>query len=72
MALERDLDKTLESGVLDMNSVSLQFDENSALLVYTTLVGIKYFSLAKKAIVHVQGKNEAGERFLKFYLYQGR
>lgn len=68
MALERDVDKTLESNQLDINNVSIQFDENNEILVYSTLIGVKYYSIGKKKVVFVQGKNE-GERFLKFCLY---
>lgn len=68
MALEREVDKIIESNQLEINNVSIQFDENSEILLYSTLIGVKYYSLTKKKIVFVQGKNE-GERFLKFCLY---
>lgn len=72
MAFERDVEKTLEAHVLEINDVSLQFDENSEILVYSTFVGVKYYSMTKKRVVQLQGKNESSERFLKFCLYQGR
>ncbi|EAR95354.1 peptidyl-prolyl cis-trans isomerase, cyclophilin-type protein (macronuclear) [Tetrahymena thermophila SB210] len=71
MATERETEKIFDPTNLEANSISLQFDENNEMLVYPTLVGIKYYSLSKAKIVQVQGKNEQ-ERFLKLFLYQGK
>ncbi|EGR34052.1 peptidylprolyl isomerase domain and WD repeat 1 [Ichthyophthirius multifiliis] len=72
MAIERDLDKFLESKTMENYGVSIQFDENDQILVYPSILGIKYYSIVQNQILFVQGKNESSERFLKFVLYQGR
>lgn len=53
MALERDVDKTLEGTQIDINDLSIQFDQNNEILVYSTLIGIKYYSLTKRRVVFV-------------------
>jgi len=51
---------------------SMLFDESGEILVYSTVVGIKYFHLKSNALLSVVGKVELTERFVNLALYQGK
>lgn len=47
------------------------FDESGNFVLYATLLGIKVVNLITNRVVHIIGKVENGERFLRIALHQG-
>lgn len=65
------LEKEIEASKDHIVNQSMEFDENEEILIYSSLVGIKYYNIEKKEVVKVIGKNEH-ERFLKLAVFQGK
>ena len=52
------LEKEMEASKEYFVNHSMEFDENEEILIYSSLVGIKYYNIEKKELVKVIGKGE--------------
>lgn len=66
MALERELDRS-DSPYIP----SVEFDDSSSILIYTTYIGVKFINIEDSRILRLLGKHET-ERFTQISLYGGK
>jgi len=61
MAVETELINTYISSLY----TELSFDDSNSLLIYSSIFGIKIYSLKEKKVVKILGKLENMERFIR-------
>ena len=65
------MEKEIEISKEHLVNPNVEFDENEEFLIYSSLTGIKFYSISKRQLIKVIGKHE-NEIFLKLALYQGK